>query len=91
MTAFIVDIRDRRQVTVPKAVLTNFGLSIGDKLLFDVDEGEVKLTPVVNKINDTLKSISNAFSKADVSKEDLLESGEKIRKDLVFEKYGIKK
>lgn len=90
MSAFVVDIRDRRQITVPKAVLSGLGLSIGDKLLFDLKGQKVQVKPVINKINDTLKAINQAFKDSGVTKKDLLSSGVKIRKKLLFEKYGIK-
>lgn len=85
---YILDIRDRRQVTIPARVLEMFDLKVGDKLALDVMGKKAEIKPVKELALDSAKAISKAFKKAKITEKELLESGEVIRKRLVAEKYG---
>ena len=87
---FIVNIRDRRQVTIPKEILMNLGVTVGDKMVFDLKENEIRLKPQKQMVIDSLKAIQKAFKDSGVSKKEILRSGEEIRRKLVAERYGKK-
>ncbi|HKZ35128.1 MAG TPA: AbrB/MazE/SpoVT family DNA-binding domain-containing protein [Patescibacteria group bacterium] len=85
---YILDIRDRRQVTIPAKVLEKFGLNVGDKLALKVEGKKAEMKPVREMEIENVRAIAKAFRKAKISEKELLESGERVRKRLVKEKYG---
>ena len=43
----LVELRDKSQITIPKEIITEVGLSIGDKLDIYARDGFIYLVPVV--------------------------------------------
>lgn len=85
--SYIVDIRDRRQITIPKEVLEWMGISVGDKLVFKMDDQGVEVKSVEVRAMESLEAIGKAFRKAGITEEELQKSGREIREELVKERY----
>jgi antitoxin component of MazEF toxin-antitoxin module len=83
-----INIRPRRQVTLPKELLEELSLSVGDKIQIEVKNNQLVGKPIVDYTLNNIETIQNVLQDADISEDELQESGEKIRKDLVKEKYG---
>jgi len=45
--AIIGELRKRSQITIPKEIIVALGLKEGDKLTMEVEDGKIKITPVV--------------------------------------------
>jgi len=87
---YIVNIRPRRQITIPQEVLNQLLVSQGDKLSLEVVNKKIIVKPVKEQAIDSLKAIQKAFQKTKISEAELQESGEKIRKNLADKLYGAK-
>ena len=85
---YIVNIRDRRQVTLPAAVLNQLLVDKGDKLSLTVVNKKIVAQPVKEQAMDSLKAIQKAFEESGVTERELQKSGVKIRKQLVEKLYG---
>lgn len=86
--AFIVNIRNRRQITLPADVLNQLGLSVGDSLAVQIKKQELIIKPIREQTMDTLKAIQKVFQKANISENELQKSGRDVRKKLSKEMYG---
>jgi bifunctional DNA-binding transcriptional regulator/antitoxin component of YhaV-PrlF toxin-antitoxin module len=78
----IVTIRDRRQITLPRLFLTKFGLTIGDKLLLELETNEIKIQPIKTKTVDLLSKIQEVVKESGISEKELQKSGKKLRQNL---------
>lgn len=85
---YLVNIRNRRQITLPRQLLVQIDASIGDKLVFDAQEDKLIAKPVKEQVVDTLSAIQKAFQKSKVTEKGLQESGQKIREKLTQKLYG---
>jgi len=85
---YIVNIRERRQITLPADILTQLDLAAGDKLAFQVEKQKLVAKPIRAQAADTLRAIQEAFQKAKISESELQKSGRKLRKKLVRGIYG---
>lgn len=84
---FIVNIRDRRQITLPSDVLSKLGLSIGDNLAIQVKEQRFIARPVQEQAVDTLKAIQKIFQKSKTSEVEFQKAGQELRKRLSKEMH----
>lgn len=84
---FIVNIRDRRQITLPADVLSQLGLSVGDNLAIQVKEQKFVAKPVQEQAVDTLKAIQKIFQNSKISEGELQKAGQKLRRKLSEEIY----
>lgn len=85
---YIVNIRNRRQITLPANILNKLGLSVGDNLAIQVKEQKIIARPIREQAVDTLKAIQKVFQKSKVSESELQEAGGELRKKLSEEIYG---
>lgn len=67
MNNFTVQIRDRRQITLPKPILQQFGIEVGDSLELKIRNKEVILKPIRRIALEALKEIQEAFASSKVS------------------------
>lgn len=58
---YTVDIRPRRQVTIPNAILNQLGVGIGDSLEIEIQGKEAIVKPKKQVALDALKEIQRAF------------------------------
>jgi len=86
---FIVNIRDRRQITLPADILDKLGLSVGDNLAIQVKKQELVIKPLREQTVDTLKAIQKVFQESKINEKELQEAGQNLRKKLakgIYEK-----
>lgn len=86
--SYITNIRNRRQVTLPLGLLQKLSLSVGDKLVFQIEDKKLVAKPVKTQSVDTLQSIQQAFQKAGITERELQVSGQKLRSKLNKKLYG---
>jgi len=85
---YITNIRDRRQVTLPAAMLQKLSLSVGDKLAFQIEDKKLVAKPIKVQSIDTMKSIQQVFQKAGIIEKELQANGQNLRSKLNRELYG---
>ena len=80
-------LRDRRQVTIPRAVCEELGVRPGDRLELRVEDGTLIVRPGRVAALEAIRAIQQALEEAGVTEEELLESGRQIRDELFRERY----
>jgi AbrB family looped-hinge helix DNA binding protein len=89
LTAVLVRVQEKGQVTLPRAVRERLKLKKGDLVTFlETPEGIV-IKPAAIVVNEALDEIGQALKAKGIKLEDLLERGREIRADLAREKYGL--
>lgn len=68
---YVLDIRSRRQVTIPGDLLKTWGLEEGDGLVLEIKDGQAKITPKKQSAKALLEEISTAFSVSGISESQL--------------------
>jgi len=69
LMTYILDIKQRRQVTFPKDLLTKLGLSEGDKLQIEVrSDSEAVIKPQKRVALKALKEIQAIFARSGITK-----------------------
>lgn len=84
-------LRPKRQVTIPRDICDELGISPGDTLELFVEESVLKATPRKARALDALKEIQVAFERSGVSEKDLLEEGRRTRREITRERTGEKR
>jgi len=72
MASYIVDIRQRRQVTLPYAALRELGVDVSDSLEIELTKSGAILKPKKQVALNALAEIQRVFSKADISEGQML-------------------
>jgi len=85
---FTVNIRDRRQITLPFDILNRLGLSVGDSLSIQVKKQELIIKPIREQAMDTLRAIQKVFQKVKISENELQKTGQDLRRKLTKEIYS---
>lgn len=88
-TTVDVQLRPRRQITLPKEICDKLGVAPGDKLELSVEDSSVVLTPKKVKALNALREIQEAFQRSGITLEEMLEEDRKIRRELIKERYGL--
>jgi len=83
-----ITVRDRGQVTLPAAVVKQLRLSPGDKLDVTLKNGDVVMTPARKRGVNAMEALRKAFAEANISEDEWIVDGKRIRAELVREKYG---
>jgi AbrB family looped-hinge helix DNA binding protein len=81
-------LRTKRQVTIPRNICDQLGISEGDILELTVDDSKLIAKPRRKIALDALRAIQDAFQKSGITEEELQEAGREARKRLIAEKYG---
>lgn len=84
-----VELRPRRQLTLPRKVCELIGVAPGDKLELAIEDSRLVVTPKRVKALNALREIQEAFQRSGITLEELLEEDRKIRKELIKERYGL--
>lgn len=84
-----VQLRPKRQLTLPRGICEKIGVRPGDKLEFSVVGSTLIITPKKAKALNALREIQEAFQRSGITEEEMLEDGRKIRKELIKERYGL--
>lgn len=77
---YTLDIRARRQVTIPSDLLKTWGLEEGDGLILEVQDGQAKITPKKQSSKALLNEISTAFKASGISESELQKAAMRDRK-----------
>lgn len=77
---YVLDIRARRQVTIPGDLLKTWGLEEGDGLVLEINDGQARITPKKQSAKALLEEISSAFKASDISESELQKAVMKDRK-----------
>lgn len=89
MTKKIYTIQDNGQVTLPIEFRKKYNLKKGDAIVFkETDEGLV-ISPREALAMKLLDEIGEALKEKGITLEEMIASGEQIRKELIREKYGL--
>jgi bifunctional DNA-binding transcriptional regulator/antitoxin component of YhaV-PrlF toxin-antitoxin module len=78
---YTIDIRQRRQATIPSAVLVQLGVGVGDSLEIEVSGKKAVVTPKKQIALEALAEIQKAFQKSPISEKEMLDSIDKSRQD----------
>ena len=68
---YVLDIRARRQVTIPGDLLKIWDLKEGDGLVLQIKDGQARLTPKKQSSGALLEEISLAFNASGISESEL--------------------
>lgn len=71
MTSYLIDIRQRRQTTIPGAVLAQLGVGIGDSLEITVTGNKATLIPQKQIALNALNEIQSAFASSQVKEDEI--------------------
>ncbi len=71
MTSYLIDIRQRRQTTIPSAVLAQLGVGIGDSLEISVTDNKATLIPQKQIALNALQEIQSVFTQSGVKESQL--------------------
>jgi AbrB family looped-hinge helix DNA binding protein len=82
-----IKLREKRQMTLPSELMDALGLKPGDSLDARVEDGVIVLTPSRKAVLDALAELHHALEEAGITEEELIESGKKVREELVREKW----
>ncbi|MBI4288660.1 MAG: AbrB/MazE/SpoVT family DNA-binding domain-containing protein [Chloroflexi bacterium] len=88
-TTVDIQLRPRRQLTLPREICERLKLSPGDKLELSVEDSKLVVTPKKVLALNALREIQEAFQRSGIAEEELIEEGRKIRKELIKERYGL--
>lgn len=78
--------RQRGQITLPADVRLSLGLKPGDSLTLEVQDGSLVLTPSRQRALDARKAIHEAFLRAGITEEELLEDLRRSREEITRER-----
>lgn len=78
---YTIQIRDRRQVTLPTALLKKFNLAVGDNLEIQLDNNFAVIKPKKRVALDAFKEIQVAFAKSAVTEKELQKALENRREN----------
>jgi len=71
---FTIDIRPRRQATLPNALLQIMGVSVGDQLEITIKNKQALIKPKKQIALEALKAIQKAFGESGISLKQLQQS-----------------
>lgn len=88
MQTFTLNIRTKRQTTIPKSLLQQVGLKVGDKLVATIKEESIILKPQKKVTLDLLKEIQKIVKESGVSEKEMQDSIKKTRKEIYEKRYS---
>ena len=85
----IARVREKGDITIPKALRQKWGISPGDLLGFEETERGLLITRREVIATDTLDEIGKILRENGVTLDEWLASGREIRGQLIAEEYGL--
>ncbi len=79
MTSYLIDIRQRRQTTIPSAVLNQLGVGVGDSLEISVSGNKATLIPQKQIALNALREIQSVFASSGVKESEMQDLVDKSR------------
>lgn len=89
MQTYTIDIRPRRQTTIPRKLLEEMGIGVGDKVVAKVKNKKLIMEPKKQVFLDALVEIQRIVKESGVSEKELQESAQDDRKKWA-QKYAAK-
>lgn len=90
MQTYTIDIRPRRQATLPRELLKEVGIDVGDKLVAEIKNKQIILKPRKQFFLDTLAEIQRIVKASGVPEAELQDTAQQDRKKWAAQKYGPK-
>jgi len=81
-------VREKRQVTLPRAICEQLGIVEGDRLTVYVEGDRLVGKPSKNVAVDALSELHRIFKNAEISEKELQQTSRRIRRELVKKHYG---
>ena len=85
----IYTMQDNGQVTLPVEFRKKYNLKKGDAIVFKETEDGLVISPREALAMKYLDEIGDALKGKGITLEDMIASGQEIRKELIREKYGL--
>ena len=85
----IYTMQDNGQITLPVEFRKKYNLKKGDAIVFKETEDGLVISPREALTMKLLDEIGEALKEKGITLEDMIASGEEIRKELIREKYGL--
>jgi bifunctional DNA-binding transcriptional regulator/antitoxin component of YhaV-PrlF toxin-antitoxin module len=76
---YTLDIRPKRQITLPKGLLQSLGLEVGDSIEIKVKGKKAQITSKKQIAIDALREIRRLVKESGISEEEMQESAKQIR------------
>lgn len=80
MQTYTIDIRPKRQTTLPRELLEALNLEVGDSLEAYAEEKKIILKPKKNDALDALTELQKIFTQSSISEEEFQKSARNERK-----------
>ena len=77
-----ITLRPKRQVTLPREIVEQLGISTGDILEITVENTTLIARPRKNRALESLREIQQAFQRSGITEEELQEEGKRIRQEI---------
>jgi AbrB family looped-hinge helix DNA binding protein len=90
VTSSDIVIRDKRQITLPRKVCEQLGIEPGDLLTLYVEGDKLVAKSKKSVALNALQELQRVFQTSDVTKNELLKTARRIRRELVAKEYGRK-
>lgn len=87
MQTYTIDIRPRRQATIPRAVLQQLGVDVGDQFVASVQNATVVLKPKKQVFLDAFKALQKAFQESGIPESEFQEAIQRDRKQYARKNY----
>lgn len=88
MQTYMIDIRGRRQTTIPKPLLQKIGVSIGDRLVASAEGEKIILKAQKRVFLDTLGELQKIVKKSGITERQMQKNLSKIRKEIYVKRYS---
>jgi bifunctional DNA-binding transcriptional regulator/antitoxin component of YhaV-PrlF toxin-antitoxin module len=73
MSVYNIDIRNRRQATLPQTLLKRLGVGVGDSIIVQLKGDEAVIKPKKKIALEALKEIQNIFNDSDILQKEIFE------------------
>lgn len=88
MQTYTIDIRPRRQTTLPKSLLEKVGAKVGDQFVATVKKNEIVLKAKKQIALNAFSELQRIVKESGVSEKEMQENAVKIRKELYEKRYS---
>lgn len=87
MQTYTIDIRPRRQATIPRTLLQQVGVGVGDQFVASVQNATVVLKPKKQVFLDALAALQKAFQESGIPESEFQEAIKKDREQYARKNY----
>lgn len=85
-----VVLRLKRQLTLPKDICEQLGITTGDMLELSLEDSKLVAKPKKVIALEALREIQEAFKRSGITEEELLKKGRRIRREVIRKKYATR-